>query len=82
MLAALDPSVNLVTLSGCWSTAPEYARWNVNQRSTLGRQLAARVPSLINADGLTSIDGVPSAPPYYNENKPLRNRQRASCPLC
>ena len=74
MLAALDPSVNLVTLSGCCSTSPEYARWNVNQRSGLGRQLAARVPSLINADGLTSIDGVPIAPPYHNENKPLRNR--------
>ena len=74
MLAALDPTVNLVTLSGCCGTSPEYGRWNVNQRSALGRQLAARVPSLINADGLTSIDGVPIAPPYYNENKPLRNR--------
>jgi hypothetical protein len=73
MLAALDPSVSLVTFSGCCATT-EYARWNVNQRSALGRQLAARVPSLINADGLTSIDGVPVAPPHYNENKPLRNR--------
>jgi hypothetical protein len=74
MLAALDPRVNLVTLSGCCATSPEYGRWNANQRSALGRQLADRVPSLINADGLTSIDGVPVAPPYYNENKPLRNR--------
>jgi hypothetical protein len=74
MLAALDPSVNLVTISGCCGTSPEYGRWNVNQRSGLGRQLAARVPSLINADGLTAIDGVAVAPPYYNENKPLRNR--------
>jgi hypothetical protein len=74
MLAALDPSVNLVTLSGCCATSPEYLRWNVNQRPGLGRQLAARVPSLINEGGLTSIDGVPIAPPYFNENKPLRNR--------
>ena len=74
MLAALDPSVNLVTLSGCCGTSPEYGRWNVNQRSALGRQLDARVPSLINADGLMSIDDVPIAPPFYNENKPLRNR--------
>ena len=73
MLAALDPYVNLVTLSGCCGTL-EYARWNVNQRSALGRQLAARVPSLINADGLESIDGVQVGPPYYNENKPLRNQ--------
>ena len=73
MLAALDPSVNLVTLSACCG-ASEYARWNVNQRSALGRQLAARVPSLINEGGLTSIDGVPIAAPYYNEYKPLRNR--------
>jgi hypothetical protein len=74
MLAALDPSVNLVTLSGCCATSPEYLRWNVNQRSAIGRQLAARVPSLINEGGLTSIDGVPIAPPYFNENKALRNR--------
>ena len=74
MLAALHPSVNLVTLSACCGTSPEYARWNVNQRSGLGRQLAARVPSLINADGLISIDGVAVGPPFYNENKPLRNR--------
>ena len=43
-------------------TSPEYARWNLNQRSALGRQLAARVPSLINADGLMSIDGVRNRP--------------------
>ena len=33
MLAALDPTVNLVTLSGCCDHLAEYGRWNVNQRS-------------------------------------------------
>ena len=69
MLAALDPSVNLVTLSGCCGTSPEYGRWNVNQRSGLGRQLAARVPSLINADGLTAIDGVAVGPPLLQREQ-------------
>ena len=74
ILAALDPSVRTLTISGCCGISPEHGRWAPVRRSGLGRQLASRVPSLINADGLTSIDGVLVAEPYYNENKPLRNR--------
>src|SRR5262249_41569045 len=35
--------------------------------------LAARTPSLLNSPGITSIDGVPVAAPYINENLPLRD---------
>jgi hypothetical protein len=43
-------------------------------RPVTGAVLQARVPSLINSPGLTSIDGVPVAGPYFNENMPLRNQ--------
>jgi fermentation-respiration switch protein FrsA (DUF1100 family) len=74
ILAALDPSVKLLTISGCCGLLPEHGRWNTAQRGNIGRNLSLRVPSLINEDGLTSIDGVAVAPPFFNENKPLRNR--------
>jgi hypothetical protein len=35
--------------------------------------LAQRVPSLINSPGITQLAGVPVQPPFFNENKPLRN---------
>jgi hypothetical protein len=43
-------------------------------RPTLGAALAARTPSLINPNGLTSIGGVAVAAPFFNENIPLRNQ--------
>jgi hypothetical protein len=43
-------------------------------RPDVGAMLQARVPSLINSPGITSIDGVPVAGPYFNENIPLRDQ--------
>jgi hypothetical protein len=40
---------------------------------TLGPDLAARTPSLINPPGVTSLDGVPVVSPYFDENLPLRD---------
>jgi hypothetical protein len=74
ILAALDPSVKLLTVSGCCGLGPEHGRWNTSQRGNLGRNLSLRIPSLINEGGLTSIDGVAIAAPFFNENKPLRNQ--------
>ena len=37
------------------------------------RGTAGSNPSLVNAEGITSIDGVATAAPYFNENKPLRD---------
>ena len=38
-----------------------------------GAALAARQPSLINPNGLTSLEGVPVTAPFFNENLPFRN---------
>jgi hypothetical protein len=54
--------------------SPEHGRWATMRRAGLGRALAARTPSLINAPGLTAIDGVAVGTPRYDENKPLRDR--------
>jgi hypothetical protein len=44
-------------------------------RTMVGTALAARTPSLLNADyGLTSLGGIPVTAPFYNENIPLRDR--------
>jgi hypothetical protein len=43
-------------------------------RQLVAQALAARTPSLVNSPGLTAIDGVPTSPPNFNENLPLRNR--------
>jgi hypothetical protein len=40
----------------------------------VGQELAARTPSLLNAGGLTALEGFPVSPPYFNENLPLRNQ--------
>lgn len=40
----------------------------------VGQELAARTPPLLNANGLTAIEGFPVSPPYFNENLPLRNQ--------
>jgi hypothetical protein len=71
---ALDPAVSVAAFVSAPGVIPEHARWQPVRRQTIGLALDARIPSLINADGLASIDGVAVAPPYFNENKPLRDQ--------
>jgi Bacterial virulence factor lipase N-terminal len=71
---ALDPSVPVGVAAVTPGVIPEHARWQTNRRPMIGRSLEARTPSLINAPGLTQIDGVAVAAPHFNENKPLRNQ--------
>lgn len=39
-------------------------------RSSLGPLLASRIPSLINAPGIVTLDGVSVGPPHFNDNMP------------
>ena len=71
---ALDPSITAAVFTSAPGLIPEHARWQPVRRAAMGAALQARVPSLINADGITSIDGVAVAAPHFNENKPLRNQ--------
>jgi hypothetical protein len=72
---ALDPAVSVAAFVSAPGVIPEHARWQPVRRQAIGAALQARSPSLINTDeGLTSIDGVAVAPPFFNENKPLRDQ--------
>ena len=54
---------------------PEYGRWNVNQRSAHWSP-ARRQSPVADQRGRAHLDRrrARSPPPYFNENKPLRNR--------
>jgi hypothetical protein len=69
----LEPDVRVAVLDVPGGMSPEHGRVAPGRRAGLGVQLAARTPSLINANGLSQIDGVDVAQPWYNENKPLRD---------
>lgn len=71
---ALDPSVAAASFTVPTGVIPEHERWQPVRRAAMGAALQARVPSLINGDGITSIDGVPVGGPHFNENKPLRDQ--------
>jgi hypothetical protein len=71
---ALEPAVSVAVFVSPPGVIPEHARWQPVRRSAIGAALDARIPSLINAEGLTAIDGVAVAPPYFNENKLLRDQ--------
>lgn len=71
---ALEPSVAVATFVSPPGLVPEHARWQPLRRSAIGRALQARIPSLINSPGIPAIDGIPVAPPRFDENKPLRDQ--------
>jgi hypothetical protein len=74
IFAALEPHVHAVVLRPP-GMSPEHGRWAPLRRAGfLGGQLAARIPSLLNAPGLAEIDGVAAGAPRFDENKPLRDR--------
>ncbi len=71
---ALDPSITAAVFTAAPGLIPEQARWQPVRRAAMGTALQARVPSLINAPGIVSIDGVAVAGPHFDENKPLRDQ--------
>jgi Bacterial Ig-like domain len=77
IFAALEPDIHVVAFAVPGGMSPEHGRWAPGRRAGLGAMLAARTPSLVNG-GITSIDGVAVNPPFYNENKPLRDQPPVS----
>ena len=71
---ALDHSVAVAAFAAAPGLIPEHVRWQPIRRSAMGAALQARIPSLINTPGLDAIDGVATAAPHFNENKPLRDQ--------
>lgn len=73
-LLAVEPAVRAGVLNCPGGPRTSRALNNNADRPLLGGYLAARMPSLINAPGVTQIDGVaiPGLPRFL-ENMPLRN---------
>ena len=75
LLVAVEPDVGAgVFISPGSGGGIQRGGTSVAFRPITGLNLAARVPSLINSPGLTSIGGVPVAGPFFNENMPLRDQ--------
>src|SRR5262245_17520088 len=73
-LLAVEPDVQAGVLNAPGGPRTSRRLNNNTDRPLLGSFLAARTPSLINAPGVTQIDGVSIAGlPRYHEIMPLRN---------
>src|SRR5262249_48182937 len=71
---AVEPSVRVGALNVTGGSVSEQGRFApAGGRPALGKSLAPRVPPLINAPGVTEVEGVAAIAPHFNENKPLRN---------
>jgi hypothetical protein len=68
-LLAVEPSVRAAVLN-VPTGSDELNRLSADRD---GGFFQSRVPSLLNSPGITSLDGLPLSPPYFNENMPLRN---------
>jgi hypothetical protein len=72
---ALEPNIYAAVAHVPGGLSPEHGRWAPGRRANFfGPQLRDRIPSLLNAPGITMIDGVAINPPHFNENKPLRDQ--------
>jgi hypothetical protein len=75
---AVEPNVRAAVFHG--GGAEEGRLSPAGNRSFVGTLLAAHGPSLINPDGaplVTSVGGISVAPPFFNENLPLRDEPEA-----
>jgi hypothetical protein len=72
---ALEPNIYAAVEGVPGGLSPEHGRWAPGRRANFfGPQLRDRIPSLLNAPGITMIDGVTINPPHFDENKPLRDQ--------
>lgn len=83
ILLAVDPNISVGVAGAAGGATIEWFRLGGGgNRSTAGRRfLASRNPSLINSPGITKLGGVGLAPPYFNENLPLRNGESLTVEL-
>ena len=73
---AVEPDVGIAAVGspGGLPGRPDLLSMRPSGRTLAGTALAARTPSLLNAEyGLTSLGGIPVSAPFYNENIPLRD---------
>jgi hypothetical protein len=73
LFLAVEPGVHAGVLNVPGGTPLDWTNTTGRRSAEIGGDLASRTPSLTNAPGITSIDGVPVSGPSFNENLPLRD---------
>ncbi len=74
IFSAVEPAVRASVLNVAGGSIMEHTRLSgVAGRTREGVALGARSPSLLNAPGVNTVDGVAVAGPFWFENKPLRD---------
>jgi hypothetical protein len=74
ILSAVEPSIRASVLNVAGGSILEHTRLSgVAGRQREGLALDARSPSLLNAPGVSQLDGVTEPGPFWFENKPLRD---------
>jgi hypothetical protein len=75
ILLAIEPSVRAGVVNAAGGSVVEWNRLHGvgGPRMRIGQALAERTPPLLNAPGISVVDGVPLPGPFFNENLPLRD---------
>jgi len=80
MFVATEPLVRAAVLTGGGGNT-NALRFSPGNRLGIGRYLGSRMPSLLNAPGISSLDDVPIAEPRFSEQLPLRDGLRLAVGL-
>jgi len=73
LFMAVEPDVHAGVLNAFGGAQATNTRLSTARQPNWGLVLQQRIPSLINAPGITRIDGVATSAPFFNENLPLRD---------
>lgn len=73
MFAAVETSVRVIGLNAAGGGSIEDLRLAPANRSFVGDYLGRRVPSLLNAPGISNFASIATTAPFFNENMPLRD---------
>ncbi len=73
LLLAVEPGIRVGAPNVPGSPLIDNDRLSASRRPTVGTRLAARVPPLLNAPGITQYGGLPVSTPHFHDNLPLRD---------
>src|SRR5262245_48395001 len=73
LFMAVEPDVHAGVLNAFGGSQAVNTRLSTARQPNWGLVLQQRIPSLINAPGITRSDGVATSAPFFHENLPLRD---------
>jgi Bacterial virulence factor lipase N-terminal len=73
LLMAVEPDIRTGVLTVPGSPVIDSFRLSPSRRAALGAQFSARLPSLLNAPGVTTMEGITVPSLHFHDNTPLRD---------